>query len=137
MKIANNAQIINGHENLSCINFMLHWDNWINILAVHIKKRSIKDEVGNMINQLKADLENLLKFNENILNFNSSIVKNAVKSKVETFFSTVSTAIDSQVDQEDVDSEDVKDSVEAATNILNVTQDIGKAMATTLGGNIK
>ena len=104
---------------------------------MHIKKRSIKDEVGNMINQLKADLENLLKFNENILNFNSSIVKDAVKSKVETFFSTVSTAIDSQVDLGDVDSEDVEDSVEAATNILNVTQDIGKAMATTLGGNIE
>ena len=35
-----------------------------------------------MINQLKSDLENLLKFNENLLSFNSSIVKKAVKSKV-------------------------------------------------------
>ena len=45
-------------------------------------KRSIKDEVGDMINQLKSDLENLLRFNENLLSFNSSIVKKAVKSKV-------------------------------------------------------
>ena len=35
-----------------------------------------------MINQLKSDLENLLRFNENLLSFNSSIVKKAVKSKV-------------------------------------------------------
>ena len=46
------------------------------------QKRSIKDEVGDMINQLKSDLENLLRFNENLLSFNSSIVKKAVKSKV-------------------------------------------------------
>merc|ERR1719495_446050 len=98
---------------------------------VHIKKRSIKDEVGNMINQLKADLESLLKFNENYLSFNSSIVKNAVKSKVEDFFGTISTAIDSQVsdDSQETTSED---SVEAAADILNVTQHIGKSVASTL-----
>lgn len=91
------------------------------------QKRSIKDEVGDMINQLRHDLENLLKFNENLLHFNSSIVKKAVKSKVETFFSTVSTAIDSQ---------HVKnastDSVAAAEDILHVTEDIGRTMASTL-----
>ena len=92
------------------------------------KKRSIKDEVGNMINQLKFELESLLKFNENLLSFNSSIVKKAVKSKVETFFSTVSTAIDSQI--EEVSS---NDTVEAAANILDVTKDIGRSMASTLG----
>ena len=81
-----------------------------------------------MISQLKSDLENLLKFNENLLHFNSSIVKNAVKSKVETFFTTVSTAIDSQ---------SVKnasgDSLAAAADILDVTEDIGRTMASTLG----
>ena len=92
------------------------------------KKRSIKDEVGNMINQLKFDLESLLKFNENLLSFNSSIVKKAVKSKVETFFSTVSTAIDSQI--EEVSS---NDTVEAAANILDVTKDIGRSIASTIG----
>ena len=81
-----------------------------------------------MINQLKFDLESLLKFNENLLSFNSSIVKKAVKSKVETFFSTVSTAIDSQI--EEVSS---NDTVEAAANILDVTKDIGRSMASTLG----
>ena len=95
------------------------------------QKRSIKDEVGDMINQLRYDLENLLKFNENLLHFNSSIVKKAIKSKVETFFSTVSTAIDSQ---------DVKnastDSVAAAEDILHVTEDIGRTMASTLGRNV-
>jgi len=98
---------------------------------VHVKKRSIKDEVGNMINQLKADLESLLKFNENYLSFNSSIVKNAVKSKVEDFFGTISTAIDTQVSDvsDEVTSED---SVEAAADILNVTQHIGKSVASTL-----
>ena len=99
---------------------------------VHVKKRSIKDEVGNMINQLKADLESLLKFNENYLSFNSSIVKNAVKSKVEDFFGTISTAIDTQVS--DVSAEGTsEDSVEAAADILNVTQHIGKSVASTLG----
>ena len=81
-----------------------------------------------MINQLKADLENLLKFNENLVDFNSSIVKKAVKTKVESFFSTVSTAIDSQVEEESSG-----DSVEAAASILDVTQDIGRSVAKTLG----
>ena len=97
-------------------------------IPVAKKKRSIKDEVGDMINQLKSDLENLLKFNENLLHFNSSIVKKAVKSKVETFFSTVSTAIDSQ-SVKNASS----DSVAAAANILDVTEDIGRTMASTLG----
>ena len=94
-------------------------------------KRSIKDEVGSMINQLKADLENLLKFNENLVDFNSSIVKKAVKTKVESFFSTVSTAIDSQVEEESDG-----DSVEAAASILDVTQDIGRSVAKTLGESV-
>ena len=100
----------------------------INISSAAKHKRSIKDEVGSMINQLKADLENLLKFNENLVDFNSSIVKKAVKTKVESFFSTVSTAIDSQVEEESSG-----DSVEAAASILDVTQDIGRSVAKTLG----
>ena len=100
----------------------------INISSAAKHKRSIKDEVGSMINQLKADLENLLKFNENLVDFNSSIVKKAVKTKVESFFSTVSTAIDSQVEEESSG-----DSVEAAASILDVTQDIGRSVARTLG----
>ena len=81
-----------------------------------------------MINQLRADLESLLKFNENLVDFDSSIVKKAVKTKVESFFSTVSTAIDTQA--EEASSED---SVEAAASILDVTQDIGRSVASTLG----
>ena len=81
-----------------------------------------------MINQLKSDLESLLGFNENLLHFNSSIVKKAVKSKVESFFSTVSNAIDSQI----TDGSN-NDSLIAASNILDVTQDIGRSMASTLG----
>jgi len=80
-----------------------------------------------MINQLKSDLENLLKFNENLLHFNSSIVKKAVKSKVETFFSTISTAIDSESDKNTT-----TDSVAAAADILDVTEDIGRTVASTL-----
>lgn len=83
-----------------------------------------------MINQLKSDLESLLGFNENLLHFNSSIVKKAVKSKVESFFSTVSNAIDSQISSEGSSS---NDSLSAASNILDVTQDIGRSMASTLG----
>ena len=82
-----------------------------------------------MINQLKSDLESLLGFNENLLHFNSSIVKKAVKSKVESFFSTVSNAIDSQI----TEGSSSNDSLSAASNILDVTQDIGKSVASTLG----
>ena len=84
-----------------------------------------------MINQLRADLESLLKFNENLVDFDSSIVKKAVKTKVESFFSTVSTAIDTQAGE--ASSED---SVEAAASILDVTQDIGRSVAKTLGEDV-
>ena len=94
-------------------------------------KRSINDEVSSMINQLKYDLETLLGFNENLLHFNSSIVKKAVKNKVESFFSTISNAIDSQMEETSDD-----DSVAAASNILEVTQDIGRSLASTLGRNM-
>ena len=82
-----------------------------------------------MISQLKSDLESLLGFNENLLHFNSSIVKKAVKSKVESFFSTISNAIDSQI----TEGSRSNDSLSAASNILDVTQDIGRSMASTLG----
>ena len=94
-------------------------------------KRSINDEVSSMINQLKYDLETLLGFNENLLHFNSSIVKKAVKNKVESFFSTISNAIDSQIEETSDE-----DSVAAASNILEVTQDIGRSLASTLGRNM-
>ena len=48
--------------------------------------------------------------------------------KVENFFSTVSTAIDSQSVKKASN-----DSVAAAANILDVTEDIGRTMASTLG----
>ena len=47
---------------------------------------------------------------------------------MENFFSTVSTAIDSQNNEKPNN-----DSVEAAANILDVTEDIGRTMASTLG----
>ena len=56
------------------------------------KKRSIKDEVSTMINQLRADLDSLLKLNRNLAGF-----KTKVKSKVESFFGRISSTIDSQV----------------------------------------
>ena len=49
-------------------------------------------------------------------------------SQVETFFSTVSTAIDSQSVEKPSN-----DSVAAAANILDVTEHIGRTMASTLG----
>ena len=48
--------------------------------------------------------------------------------KVENFFSIVSTAIDSQSSKKTSN-----ESVEAAANILDVTEEIGRTMASTLG----
>ena len=45
-----------------------------------------------MINQLRADLDSLLKLNRNLAGF-----KTKVKSKVESFFGRISSTIDSQV----------------------------------------
>merc|ERR1719195_217446 len=75
-----------------------------------------------MINQLRADLDSLLKLNRNLAGF-----KTKVKSKVESFFGRISSTIDSQVAEESSE-----DSVAAASNILDVTQDIGRSVASTL-----
>jgi len=96
------------------------------------KPKSIKYLVGNMIENLKDELDHLLMFNENLLHFDKSIVKNAAKTKVEEFFDSLSTAIDSQtkVTTDCLDSK--KDKLEAASNILNVTEDISRTLASTL-----
>ena len=90
--------------------------------------KSIKYLVGNMIENLKDELDHLLMFNENLLHFDKSIVKNAAKTKVEEFFESLSTAIDSQtkVTKDCLDSK--KDKLEAASNILNVTGDISRTL---------
>lgn len=96
------------------------------------KPKSIKLLVGNMIDQLKADLDNLLRFNGNTLHYDKSIVKDAAKTKVEDFFDSLSNAIDTQTKVKPNCSSSKKESLEAASNILNVTEDISRTLASTL-----
>jgi len=96
------------------------------------KPKSIKLLVGNMIDQLKEDLDNLLRFNQNLLNVDKSIVKDAAKTKVENFFDSLSNAIDSQTKVKQNCSNRTKEKLDAASNILNVTEDISRTLASTL-----
>jgi len=94
------------------------------------KAPNIKNMIDNMIDQLKSDLNNLFKFDENLLHFDKSIVKNAAKKKVEYFFENLSTAINTRVSRDCVKNK--FDYLDAATNILNVTEDISNKLASTL-----
>lgn len=71
--------------------------------------------VDNEILQLKSDLDQLLKFNENLLHFDSSIVTNAAKNKVEKFMEKLSSTIDTQIIDKTNERED---KLEAASKIL-------------------
>jgi len=96
------------------------------------KPKSIKLLVGNMIDQLKEDLDHLLRFNQNLLNVDKSVVKDAAKTKVENFFDSLSNAIDSQTKVKPNCSNSTKEKLDAAANILNVTEDISRTLASTL-----
>ena len=78
-------------------------------------KTGIKSIVDNEILQLKSDLDQLLKFNENLLHFDSSIVKNAAKNKVEKFMKKLSATIEHQLSD---DTNENTEKMEAASNIL-------------------
>ena len=96
------------------------------------KPKSIKLLVGNMIDQLKEDLDNLFKFNQNLLSVDKSIVKDAAKTKVESFFDSLSNAIDSQTKVNPNCSNSTNEKLDAAADILNVTEDISRTLASTL-----
>ena len=66
--------------------------------------------------QLKSDLDQLLQFNENLLHFDSSIVKNAAKNKVEKFMEKLSATIENQLGEDDTEQSDEK--FQTASNIL-------------------
>jgi hypothetical protein len=73
-------------------------------------------------------LDLLLKFNENLLHFDSSIVKKAAKTKVEDFMKTLSTVIDTQLESGDkLCRESQMENLEAASKILSTTADISQA----------
>ena len=80
-------------------------------------KTGIKSMVDNEISRLKTDLNQLLQFNENLLHFDSSIVKNAAKTKVEKFMQKLSATIDRQL-LNDETAEHAAEKLEAAANIL-------------------
>ena len=80
-------------------------------------KTGIKSMVDNEISRLKTDLNQLLQFNENLLHFDSSIVKNAAKTKVEKFMQKLSATIDRQL-LNDETAEHTAEKLEAAANIL-------------------
>jgi len=84
--------------------------------------------------QLKSELDLLLNFNENLLHFDSSIVKKAAKTKVESFMKTLSSAIDTQTkgSKEGLCKGSKSENLEAASNILNVTEEISRTLASTL-----
>ena len=71
--------------------------------------------VDSEILQLKSDLDQLLQFNENLLHFDSSIVKNAAKNKVEKFMEKLSATIENQLGD---DTEQSEEKFQAASNIL-------------------
>ena len=64
--------------------------------------------VDSEILQLKSDLDQLLQFNENLLHFDSSIVKNAAKNKVEKFMEKLSATIENQLGEDDTEQSDEK-----------------------------
>ena len=72
--------------------------------------------VDSEILQLKSDLDQLLQFNENLLHFDSSIVKNAAKNKVEKFMEKLSATIENQLGEDDTEQSDEK--FQPASNIL-------------------
>lgn len=72
--------------------------------------------VDSEILQLKSDLDQLLQFNENLLHFDSSIVKNAAKNKVEKFMEKLSATIENQLGEDDTEQSDEK--FQTASNIL-------------------
>jgi len=84
------------------------------------------------IGQLKEDLDLLLNFNENLLHFPRSIVSQAARTKVETFFKTVTDTfnIENIVDTEG--EQDKESKMAAASSILSVTEDISDRLASTV-----
>ena len=82
-------------------------------------KTGIKSIVANEILKLKSDLDQLLKFNENLLHFDSSIMKNAAKNKVEKFMKKLSTTIENQSSDDTIEN---TDKMEAASNILRYNE---------------
>ena len=73
--------------------------------------------VDNEISRLKTDLNQLLQFNENLLHFDSSIVKNAAKTKVEKFMQKLSATIDRQL-LNDETAEHTAEKLETAAEML-------------------
>ena len=114
-------------------------------------------EISDDIDQLKSDLKMLLVFNDNIQEASHQIVKEATKSKVETFFKSVSSSLSmltskkvkerieniediqvrpsSREDIKKIEEADMKkkeEDVKMATSILNITKDISKGLAATV-----
>jgi len=77
--------------------------------------------------KVKSDLSLLLNFNENLLHFGGSIMNKAAETKVKNFLNGISQLIASPNGKASKENE-----LNAATQILNATEDISDILASTL-----
>jgi hypothetical protein len=88
------------------------------------------NKLNNQISKLKSELDLLLHFNENVLDFDSSIVSQAAKTKVEDFFFGLSTTIDDMVPRKRGASASLRR--QAAESVLEAGDDIAASLASTV-----
>ena len=91
------------------------------------------NKLNNKIAMLKAELDLLLNFNENVLDFDSSIVSSAAKTKVEDFFLDLSNTIDDFMGpRKQTGSTSTKARISAAESVLTAGEDIATRLASTV-----
>merc|ERR1719153_1522556 len=95
------------------------------------------NQLNDNISRLKAELSLLLNFNENVLDFDSSIVSEAAKTKVENFFVDLSSTIETFLPSSSTGSS-TDLSIVAAETVLDAGDDIANSLASTveLGGQM-